>query len=311
MENKIERIKQGIRERIIGNEATIDLVLAGLFAGGHILLEDMPGTGKTLMAKTLASLIDAEFSRIQFTPDLLPSDITGIHYYQPATGEFAFRRGPVFAGIILADEINRATPRTQSALLECMEEHQVTIDTDTFALSDPFFVIATQNPVETAGTFKLPEASLDRFAMKLSMADITAEEEVMILDRYEGEAKPMPAPVMSTEDVRNLRKAVDDVYIAPCLKRYIVDICQTSGKTPGILSGASPRAALSLMRCAKAYVMCAGREFVTPEDIKYLAPFCLAHRIILKSEIGRQSDPKDLIAHVLTNVTVPTEDWSR
>lgn len=311
-QEKISGLMASIGSVLVGKEDVTKLVLTGLFANGHILLEDMPGTGKTLLSKTIASSIGAEFSRVQFTPDLLPSDITGIHYYQPNTGEFALRKGPVFANIVLADEINRATPRTQSALLECMEERQVTIDAETLKLSDPFFVMATQNPVETSGTFPLPEAQLDRFAMKLSMGSISADEEMAMLERFEHD-EPLKEvkPVMSSEDVVACQEEVRSVYIHPELKKYIVDICQETRALMGVLAGVSPRATKVLMQCAKAYAYVSGRDFVSPEDISALAPHVLAHRLVLRAQLNVQRAPEEMITDILRRVPVPTEDWSR
>jgi MoxR-like ATPase len=259
----------------------------------------------------LAASFGGSFSRIQFTPDLLPSDITGIHFYQQNTGAFVLKKGPVFAQILLADEINRATPRTQSALLECMEEGQVSIDGETLPLPQPFFVIATQNPIETAGTFPLPEAQLDRFAMKLSMGTITPEQEMFMLERFEGK-QPLKQvhPVMSPEELEACAREAEAVFLHPDLKNYIVNLCQETRHMTGVLAGVSPRATLVLARCAKAYAYLQERTFVTPEDVAALAVPVLAHRLVLKAELNWQSTPEQMLVNILERVNVPTEDWS-
>jgi MoxR-like ATPase len=311
MNKALQQLKEQIATVLVGREETTGLVLTALLAGGHVLLEDMPGTGKTLLAKTLAASFGGSFSRIQFTPDLLPSDITGIHFYQQNTGAFVLKKGPVFAQILLADEINRATPRTQSALLECMEEGQVSIDGETLPLPQPFFVIATQNPIETAGTFPLPEAQLDRFAMKLSMGTITPEQEMFMLERFEGK-QPLKQvhPVMSPEELEACAREAEAVFLHPDLKNYIVNLCQETRHMTGVLAGVSPRATLVLARCAKAYAYLQERTFVTPEDVAALAVPVLAHRLVLKAELNWQSTPEQMLVNILERVNVPTEDWS-
>jgi MoxR-like ATPase len=311
MNKALQQLKEQIATVLVGREETTGLVLTALLAGGHVLLEDMPGTGKTLLAKTLAASFGGSFSRIQFTPDLLPSDITGIHFYQQNTGTFVLKKGPVFAQILLADEINRATPRTQSALLECMEEGQVSIDGETLPLPQPFFVIATQNPIETAGTFPLPEAQLDRFAMKLSMGTITPEQEVFMLERFEGK-QPLKQvhPVMAPEELEACAREAEAVFLHPDLKNYIVNLCQETRHMTGVLAGVSPRATLVLARCAKAYAYLQERTFVTPEDVAALAVPVLAHRLVLKAELNWQSTPEQMLVNILERVNVPTEDWS-
>lgn len=231
-QKKAIEIMDNVSKVIVGKEDVTKLVLTSLIAGGHVLLEDVPGTGKTMLAKTVAKSVDAQFSRIQFTPDLLPSDVTGINYYNQKAGEFVFRKGPVFANILLADEINRATPRTQSALLECMEEHQVTVDSDTYRLEEPFLVIATQNPIETAGTYQLPEAQLDRFLMKICMGYPEKDGEIEILNRFL-KASPLTSveSVCSKEEVLKMQQEAKEVYIHPSLMGYIVDIACGNKKT--------------------------------------------------------------------------------
>lgn len=317
MENKqlIGKIKENISSVIVGKEEIITLIFTSVLAGGHILLEDVPGTGKTVMAKTLAGSIDGEFSRIQFTPDLLPSDVTGINFYNQKAGEFTLRKGPVFANIILADEINRATPRTQSSLLECMEEHQVTIDGETYRLEEPFTVIATQNPVETAGTFPLPEAQLDRFLMKLSMGLPSKEEEVRIMERFmndiPGSTSGKINAVCGSRELIDMQGEAAKVYVHRSILQYISDIVDATRNNSGIKLGISPRGTLALLRAVKAYAYIDGREYVVPEDVKKLAVPVLAHRLVLTSAFAGSEGKKKAIEDIVSAVTVPTEEWSR
>ena len=308
---KIGKIKENINKVIIGKENVIDLILTAVIAGGHVLLEDVPGTGKTVMAKSLAKSVDSEFSRIQFTPDLLPSDITGLNYFNQKEGEFVFRKGPVFCNILLADEINRATPRTQSSLLECMEEKQVTIDGVTHVLDKPFFVIATQNPIETAGTYPLPEAQLDRFLMQISMGTPTKEEELAIMNRFLAD-NPLEelAPVCTSADVLEMQKAYKEVYVHPVLMSYMADLVAATRDADNIVMGVSPRGTLALLNAVRAYAMIQGRDFVTPEDIKTLAVPVMAHRLILQRG-GSRSNGATVMTDILDRVAVPTEDWKR
>lgn len=310
--SKIGDVKKQMATVLVGKEATTELLLTALLADGHVLVEDVPGTGKTVMAKTLAATLDASFARVQFTPDLLPSDITGLHTYQPQNGSFVLRKGPIFAQVILADEINRATPRTQAALLECMEEHQVTLDGETLPLEEPFFVIATQNPIENAGTFPLPEAQLDRFAMRLSMGKLTVEEELAMVERFDRN-RPLETvePVMTAAELRELREQARQVYIHPALQKYMVELCQATRQTKRVLAGASPRATLCLAACAKAYAFLQERTYVVPEDIQALAVAVLAHRLVLSAEARREGGATAIMRQVLASVAVPTEEWSR
>lgn len=312
MSNKVNDILDSVRKVIVGKDDVAELVLTGIIAGGHILLEDVPGTGKTMMAKTFAKSIDGEFSRIQFTPDLLPSDITGIHVFNQKEGEFIFRRGPIFANIILADEINRATPRTQSALLECMEEHQVTVDGEYNELKAPFVVIATQNPVETAGTYQLPEAQLDRFLLKINMGYPEKSDEIEILNRF-FDANPLDdlKPVATCTDVTDMISEAEKVFVHPSIKEYIVSLAKATRQTDNVSIGVSTRGALGMMQAAKAYAFINGRGYVVPEDIKSLAVPVWAHRLVLKGGYTSRDNREQIIRGIVDNTAVPTEDWTK
>lgn len=306
-----ERVLGNIAKVIVGKEQTAKLLLTALLADGHVLLEDVPGTGKTKLAKTLAKTIAGEFSRIQFTPDLLPSDITGLNIFDSQKNEFVLRKGPVFTNILLADEINRATPRTQAGLLECMEERQVTIDGETFIPGSPFFVIATQNPVETAGTFPLPEAQMDRFVMKLSMGLPGKEEEVAILERYmTNEPLNDLESVLTLEQLLQAREEANRIFVHKCILEYMVSIADATRQGGNIVMGVSPRGSLALLRCAKAYAYLEGRGYVTPDDIKALAVPVLAHRLVLGYGTGSSDSGKDFVQKLLDTTPVPTEDFT-
>lgn len=304
------QIKQNIQTVIVGKSKTIDLMLTALFAGGHVLIEDTPGTGKTMLAKSLAASVNASFRRIQFTPDLLPSDITGIHMFHPRENEFKFIPGPAFTNILLADEINRATPRTQSALLECMAEAQITVDGDTFPLETPFFVMATENPIETVGTFPLPEAELDRFLLRLPMKPPTSHEELLILDRFiEDNPYDTLKSVCSGDDIIEASRICRTVFVHKCVRQYIVDIVQTSRSHSAVRLGASSRSALALLNACQAYAAIQKSPFVTPDHVKLLAVPVLAHRILLNGGNTTSKDTEALITELLGSVSVPTEDW--
>ncbi len=305
-----DTVRKNVEQVIVGKSDVIDLLLTALYANGHILLEDVPGTGKTTLAKSIARSIGADFGRIQFTPDLLPSDVTGLNYYNQKEGEFIFRKGPVFSHILLADEINRATPRTQSSLLECMEEKQVTIDGNTMPLPRPFLVIATQNPVETAGTFPLPEAQLDRFLMQIPVGYPSEQEETAILTRL-AFADPLRdlAPVCDRKSLITAQESISRVYIHPLILSYLVQIVRATREHPQISLGVSPRGSIALLRCLKAYAALKGSSFVTPEMVKYLAPYCLAHRLILHGSYQQSGSGTGYIRDILEKVPVPTEDF--
>lgn len=303
-----DALRANIAKVVVGKEDVVDKVLAALLAGGHVLLEDVPGTGKTLLSRALAASMDGRFSRIQFTPDLLPADVTGMAVFSPKSENFTFKPGPIFANIVLADEINRATPRAQSAMLECMEEKQVSSDGTTYPLPAPFFVIATQNPVETQGTFPLPEAQLDRFMVQLSMGYPTREEQTAILQRFMQESpQESLRPVANAEQIAQAQKAVRGVRVAPELLDYIGALCEKTRALDDALLGASPRAALALMRVSQSLAAIRGRDYVTPEDIKTMAEPVLAHRLILRTAYGRRGRAAEAVGEVLASVPVPTE----
>ena len=300
-------IRENVQLAIVGKGDVIEFTLAALFSGGHILIEDVPGIGKTTLARSLSHSLECDFRRIQFTPDLMPSDITGINYYNQRSGQFEFRPGPVISQIVLADEINRATPRTQSALLEAMAERQVTVDQDTVQLPAPFLVLATQNPIELEGTFPLPEAQIDRFLLRLSLGYPSEADEEAMVERFE-DADPLESlkPVAAADDVLNIQSIVRRIYVSPALRTYLVGLIRASREHPDVELGASPRATLGLYRCAQALAGIRGQEYVTPDDIKALAGPALAHRIILKSMARlRERTQEAVIAELLEGQPVP------
>jgi MoxR-like ATPase len=301
MRQRIEQLTENLGRTIVGKADAVRLVIVALLAGGHALLEDVPGVGKTLLAKSLARSIDGRFQRIQCTPDLLPTDITGTNIWNQRGGEFEFLPGPVFANILLADEINRATPRTQSALLEVMEEQQVTVDGVSRKVPKPFFVIATQNPIEYQGTFPLPEAQMDRFMLSLSLGYPSQEEELQMLQRHqEGMAVSELSPCISTDDVLELRHLCNQVKIEKSLQQYIVNLVRASREAEEITLGASPRGSVALQRTAQALAFLEGRDYVIPDDVKFLAPYVLAHRLIPVG--GRRAKP--IVEQLLRSVPI-------
>jgi MoxR-like ATPase len=305
----IQDIKENVNRVIVGKESVIDLVLTAILAEGHILLEDLPGSGKTLLAKSIAKSMGGSFNRIQFTPDLLPSDVTGYQFFDIKAGEFHFKSGPIMTNVLLADEINRTIPRTQSALLESMGEFQVTVDNQTMPLPKPFFVIATQNPIDLEGTYPLPEAQLDRFLFKLSLGYPTLEEEVQILERFQQE-DPFTklASVTKPAVIARMTEAVKTIRLANPLKRYIIDIIHSTRSSDLFSVGASTRAAVSLMRSSQAFAAVMGRDYVIPDDIKHVAPFVLGHRLKLSDRERLKGNKVDVALHtLLTSIPVPVE----
>ena len=305
-----EKVIANIEQVIVGKRETVELTVIGLLCQGHLLIEDVPGVGKTMLARSLARSIGCEFSRIQFTPDMLPSDVTGVSIFNQVTREFEFRPGPVMAQIILADEINRATPKTQAALLEAMEERQVTVDGITHTLPRPFMVLATQNPIEYEGTFPLPEAQLDRFLLRIRLGYPSAEDEVKVLERQQFH-HPIEdlVPVVSEVEVLQAQDDVRKIYVAPGVKRYIVELNRRTREFPEVYLGASPRGSLTLYRACQARAALQGREFVLPDDVKALAEASLGHRVILGPAARlRDLSTSEVVQEILSGVAVPGGD---
>jgi MoxR-like ATPase len=305
-----DRLLNNVSKVIVGKKETVELVLVALLCEGHVLIEDVPGIGKTMLAKAVAKSLGCSFKRIQSTPDLLPSDVTGIHYFNQKTSEFAFRPGPIMANIVLVDEINRATPRTQSSLLECMQEQQVTVDLETIPLPRPFLVIATQNPIELEGTFPLPEAQLDRFLLRVGLGYPTEDEEGVILSRFQ-RSNPLDSltSVIEAAELIELQQSCRNVYVDDSIRDYVTTITRATRCHEGIKLGASPRASLGLHLASQALAAIRGRNYVIPDDVKYLAAPALAHRLISKTEArlrGRSSE--SLINEVVSTVPVPVEE---
>ena len=304
---RAQRIAANVATVVMGKDEVIRACVVALLAGGHLIIEDYPGVGKTLLAKALARSIDCRFTRIQFTPDLLPSDVTGVNVFNQKTCEFEFRPGPVFANIVLADEINRSSPKTQSSLLECMEERQATVDSVTHAIDPPFLVIATQNPVEYEGTYPLPEAQLDRFAMRLTVGYPSWETERVMLAAYTtGDPLAQLDAVLDARDVTVMQRVVSWVAVAPALQGYVVDVLAATRASPDVYLGASPRAGIALLRAAKALALLQGRDYVVPQDVKDLSVSVLSHRIILSPEARLHGlSDRDVIGRTLDAVPVP------
>jgi MoxR-like ATPase len=309
MHPKLEQIINNIEKVMIGKTHIAELSLVALLAEGHVLLEDVPGVGKTMMVRALSKSVSAVFKRIQFTPDLLPSDVIGVSIFNPKDLEFQFRPGPIMGNIILADEINRTSPKTQSALLEGMEESSVTVDGNTRKLDKPFFVMATQNPIEYEGTYPLPEAQLDRFLIKLKMGYPDPLDEIEILTRAE---KNPPIEnlqsVITLEELMELQEQVQQIYVDQTIKQYIVDLSSRTRIHPSVYLGVSPRASIALMKASQAYAFLRNRDFVIPDDVQYLASYVFSHRIILKSEVkyGGQS-PEGIIESIVKSARVPVQ----
>ena len=301
MRDRLHRLTENLHHAIVGKDHAIQLVLVGLLSGGHVLLEDVPGVGKTLLAKSLAKSIDGIFQRLQCTPDLMPTDVTGTNIWNPKRGDFEFLSGPVFAHILLVDEINRATPRTQAALLEVMEEHQVTTDGVSRSVPTPFFTIATQNPVEYQGTFPLPEAQMDRFALSLSLGYPDEQEELQMIQRLQSSTKVTEIePCITPLEIQELQKACREIRVEPELQDYILRLVRSTRKDSEITLGSSPRGTVAMVRSVQAYAYIQGRDYAIPDDVKFLAPYVLAHRIIPAS--GRQA--RSIIDRLLTQVPV-------
>ena len=305
---KLQAIIDNIEKVMIGKRHIAELSVVALLGQGHVLLEDVPGVGKTMMVRSLAKSVGATFKRIQFTPDLLPSDVLGVSIYNPKDMAFEFRPGPIMGNIVLADEINRTSPKTQAALLEGMEEAAVTVDGETIEIPKPFFVMATQNPIEYEGTYPLPEAQLDRFLLKLKMGYPDILDEIEVLRRAES-TKPIETltSVVTLEELIHLQQQVKEIHVEDLVKQYIVTLAQATREHPYVYLGASPRGSIALMKAAQAYTLLKGRTFVTPDDIQYLAPFVFSHRLILKPE-ARYDDvsAEDIVGRIVLNTAVPT-----
>lgn len=304
---ELTRLIENMEKVIVGKTETVKLLLVGLLTNGHILIEDVPGLGKTMLALSLAKSINADFKRIQFTPDLLPTDVTGGFVYSPKTGEFDFRKGPVFTNILLADEINRTTPRTQSALLESMQEYKVSVEGKTFPVPQPFMVVATQNPIEYQGTYPLPEAQIDRFLMKINMGYLRTEEEIKVVSEQKM-VHPVEdlKPVMDLDRVLKFQEDVKKIDVSSHVLKYIVNIVSATREREDVKLGASPRASISLMKASSAWALLEGRDYVIPDDVVNLLPWVLKHRIILQPRaLIAEKTPEFVIAELLKHTPIP------
>ncbi|MFZ5944928.1 MAG: AAA family ATPase [Bacillota bacterium] len=307
VENSLNRLKENISKAVVGYEDVIDLLMVGLLANGHVLIEDVPGLGKTLLAKSLAVSLGCKFKRIQFTPDLTPTDVTGFYIFDKGTNEFVFRNGPILTNILLADEINRAVPRTQSSLLEAMEEWQITVDGQTIVLPKPFIVLATQNPIDLEGTFVLPEAQLDRFLLRINLGYPFEENELKILETH-GKENPLASmkPVIGLEEILRWQELRGEVVSHRSILKYIVEIVRETRSHKAVALGASPRASLALFKAAQALALITGRDFLIPDDVKKLVKPVLAHRLVLKkADLLRGIDGEMILEEILTKVPVP------
>ena len=309
VKEQLKRFKDEIGKVIIGQDKVLDLIFVSLIQKGHILFESVPGTGKTMLSKSVAQALNGDFKRIQFTPDILPSDVTGLNIFNPKTREFELKKGPVDTNILLVDEINRATPRTQSSLLEVMEERQMTIDGTRIPMRAPFIVLATQNPIESKqGTFDLPEAQLDRFFMKIDLGYPSLEEELRMIDTHlNDDALSNVEAVLSLEEILEIQSRVNTINVDPAIQNYIVEIVDKTRTHPHLELGVSPRGSLALVRGAQGYAMIQGREYVTPEDVKEIAPYILTHRVVLSIEGMTLTTPGELIQEIMDSATVPVE----